>query len=390
MEFTDLYNKLKPIYSTQVDKIAIEDSTVEVRNYTFTTTSSLVLPSNGVKEETQFHKKIAVTDTAISENKSFIYPVVFPNGAKSYNKAILMFHGLNERNWKKYLPWAYYLAQNTDRPVIMFPMSFHINRSPKTWINPREMQPLLEIRQNMEQQDNSTFANVALSQRISDDPLRFFSSGKQSAEDIVQLLQQIKDGKLQGLEANTQVNVFSYSIGVLLAQVLFLSNPYGLLSNSKMFVFCGGSYFDSMMGCTRLIMDKAAYTKLRRYYLIDFLGEMKIQSPFSDYFRGDKIGEGFWTMISPECNTNFFDKRMEELAEQVRVITLKKDEVIPSKSIQATFAKLMAKIKNIVQEFDFHHEYRHEMPFPIFDNEQSKLVDQSFLQVFRPAVDFLR
>lgn len=390
MEFTDLYNKLKPIYSTQVERIAIEDSKVEVRNYKFTSTSSLAMPPNGVHEGTQQHCAAAATDSAISENRSFTYPIVFPESGKTYSNAILMFHGLNERNWKKYLPWAYYLAQNTGRPVILFPMSFHINRSPRGWVSPREMQPLLEQRQNIEAQDNSTFANVALSQRISDDPLRFFVSGRQSADDIVSLMQQIKSGNISGLGMNTQVNVFSYSIGVLLAQVLFLANPFGLFTNSKMFIFCGGSYFNSMMGCTRLIMDKDAYTKLRNYYLVDFLGEMGQKSEFSDYFRNDKIGEGFWTMVSPECNSNFFDKRMDELADQVRVITLKKDEVIPSSGIQVAFSKLMGKIRGIVQELDFRHEYRHEMPFPIFNNEMSKLVDQSFLQVFRPAVDFLR
>lgn len=388
--FTELFNKLKAEYSEQVDTIQVQNSQVEIRNHRFTSSSSLVPPSNGVEEQTRYHQSIAIADSSIAENKTFTYPIFYPQPGKTYDRVILMFHGLNERNWRKYLPWAYYMAVGTNCPVILFPMSFHVNRSPSTWVNPRAMQGLLEERQQMEGQDNSTFANVALSQRISDDPLRFFSAGLQSGEDIVCLLEDIKHGKIHGLMPNTRVNFFSYSIGVMLAQVLFLANPKGLLTNSKMFIFCGGAHFSSMKGSSRLIMDKVAYTKLHSFFLLDFFADIKRQSPFANFFRENKLGEGFITMLSPECNADAFDSRMDELAEQVRVITLRKDEVIPSKSIQATFAKLMGRVKGIVQELDFGYSYCHEVPFPIFANDASKQVDACFLQVFRPVVDFLK
>lgn len=389
MNFTELHNKLKSVYSTCRERIALDESPVEIRNFQFTTKSALVMPPKGRQKSWQQHRDQTAVDTQIQENQTFTYPIFFPEEGKSSNRAILMFHGLNERNWKKYLPWAHYLAQHTGRAVILFPMSFHINRSPKGWANRLAMSSLLERRQNIQAQDNSTFANVALSQRISDDPLRFFASGRQSADDVVSLMQQIRDGQIAGLQPNTQVNVFAYSIGVLLAQILFLSNPEELFSNSKLFIFCGGSFFNRMMGNTKLIMDKDAFTRLRQFYMVDFLGEMKLNSPFSDYFRNDQLSQSFWTMLAPDCNTEFYDQRMDELAKQVKLITLKKDQVIPSSGIQAAFAKLMSKIKGIVQELDFRHDYRHEMPFPIYTNELSKLVDFSFLQVFKPAVEFL-
>ena len=69
-------------------------------------------------------------DTSIKENKSFYYPVFIPYGSAKSKSFILLLHGLNERKWDKYLYWAEYLTLNTGKPVVLFPLAFHINRSP--------------------------------------------------------------------------------------------------------------------------------------------------------------------------------------------------------------------------------------------------------------------
>ena len=57
-------------------------------------------------------------------------------------------HGLNERNWSKYLTWAEYLSSKTGKIVILFPIAFHINRSPVGWSNPRYLQSIFTKRKN--------------------------------------------------------------------------------------------------------------------------------------------------------------------------------------------------------------------------------------------------
>ena len=86
------------------------------------------------------------TDKNIAENFSFEYPVFTPSGKPKQGEAILLLHGLNERNWNKYLPWAEFLCLNTGKPVILFPIAFHINRAPVTWSNPRNLISLLNLR----------------------------------------------------------------------------------------------------------------------------------------------------------------------------------------------------------------------------------------------------
>ena len=188
MEFTQKYSELKSIFTQAKDKISIEGSEIEIHSIPFTSTSSMILPSTGIAEQTYIQEAIATNDSCIKENMSFNYPVFLPKSTVPFSKAIILLHGLNEKIWHKYLPWAYYLAQKTNRPIILFPISFHMNRCPESWANPRAMMPLLSQRQKYENLSMATFANVALSQRLTDEPLRFFTSGRQSAEDITRLL----------------------------------------------------------------------------------------------------------------------------------------------------------------------------------------------------------
>ncbi|HRX31193.1 MAG TPA: DUF6051 family protein [Tenuifilaceae bacterium] len=389
MEFTKIYNELKDVFSLDNERTTINGSGMEIRIMQFKSNSSLVLPSNGIDEQTLFHQTIATCDENIEENRTFSYPVFVPKSEGLHNKAIVLLHGLNERSWLKYLPWAYYLSENTNRPVILFPIAFHMNRSPEKWANPRAMMPLLSSRQQAVSPDLSTFANVALSQRLSDDPLRFFASGKQSSEDITRLLETIKKGEYPLLAENSHIDFFSYSIGAFLSQILFIANPKGLFDDSRLFMFCGGAYFSEMYGASRLIMDSQAFANLRKYYLGDFLKELKVDSPFSEYVNGNDISEAFVSMISPDLNADFRQNRLEKLSEKIRIIGLKKDQVIPSSKIKSTFSDIKNRVKDFFQELDFPYKYSHEVPFPVFSDSKSLQVDDNFNRVFQPVVEFL-
>jgi pimeloyl-ACP methyl ester carboxylesterase len=385
MNFTQKYNELKSLFDATEDKISISGSNIEFHFVSFTSKSHLLIPF----DEAEPKMKVEF-DEAINENTSFRYPVFVPKSEAKYQQAIILLHGLNERSWYKYLPWAYYLAETTNRPVILFPISFHMSRCPETWANPRAMMPLVKQRQEISGVNMSSFVNVALSQRLSDEPLRFFVSGRQSADDITSLLQSIDAGNFPFLEKNAKADFFGYSIGAFLAQILFLANPYGLLSNSKLFLFCGGSFFSQMDGTSKLIMDSEAFANLRKFYTVDFLRKMKTSSPFSEYVSKSLFGNAFQAMLAPECLKSFRESLFQKLNNQIKVIALKKDSVIPANYIDSTFSCIRNRVKGIVETLDFPYAYSHEMPFPILNKSNSLQVDQSFERVFRPAADFLR
>lgn len=390
MEFTKKYIELKAIYNQNKNKTAIDGSDIEIHSIPFTSNSSIDIPSNGIFESTYIHQAIANTDSTIKENQVFSYPVFVPKTTNPHNKAIILLHGLNEKSWLKYLPWAYYLAEQTNRPVILFPISFHMNRCPESWANPRVMIPLLNQRLSTFHVDKASFANVALSQRLTEEPLRFFTSGRQSADDITKLLQTIKNGEHPYLEQDAQVDFFAYSIGAFLAQILFIANPKDLLTNSRLFLFCGGAHFSEMFGTSKLIMDSQAFISLRRYYLGEFVNELKMNSPFSEFIRNSPLGNAFRAMLDPEILKSFREGILQKLSKQVKVIALKKDEVIPAKYIKSTFSCIKNRVKNMVEVLDFPYEYSHEIPFPVLNNPNFSQVDKSFERVFSSAIDFLR
>lgn len=320
----------------------------------------------------------------IHENNLFSYPVFVPRQLQKMDNAILLIHGLNERNWNKYLTWAEYLCKKTGKAVILFPLAYHINRSPGMWSNPRSVKNAFDIRQEIYGQDRTlSFANVALSERITQNPNRFYSSGLQSIKDLENLLSAIKNGDHPFFKANTKIDVFAYSIGALLSQVAFLSNPGSLFTDSKLFMLCGGSIFSAMVGKTRLIMDKVAFEKLLAYYSEEFLIQNSI-------IKDDqKIRSAFFSMIAPEHLKHEREAYFESMGNRLSGISLKKDKVIPYAGVKDALGHELSNLR--IELLDFEYEYCHENPFPVsIPIHQKEAVNQAFEKVFSFAADFLK
>jgi hypothetical protein len=376
MEYTKKYNELKAVFDPDIKENIIPDSDIRIVNTFFTSDS---MPGGFSNQ----------SDTSIVENITFSYPVFVPENRDS-KKVILLLHGLNERSWLKYLVWAFYLCRDTGSYVVLFPISFHINRSPVSWKDPRAMLPFLKERKMMcGEIDMSSFANIALSSRLTEDPTRFFISGYQTTCDIVKLMSQIKYGKHEVIPGGCRVNIFAYSIGAFLAQIILMGNPENLFSESRLFMFCGGSIFSNMHGTSKLIMDSLAYEKVYSYYMKDFEKEITGKSPLVDLLRDSQIGLAFRSMIDLGRFRTFREKVIKRLRAQTRSIALSKDTVIPPKGIVETLNIRARKKNRTVEVWDFPYPYSHENPFPVFETSLSNLVDQSFERLFKAAGLFL-
>lgn len=75
-------------------------------------------------KERLFYKEIDhilhIDDSKVKENTTFRYPLFLPEGNEAPG-AIFLLHGLNEKQWDKYLPWAYELCLKTGYAVLLFP-----------------------------------------------------------------------------------------------------------------------------------------------------------------------------------------------------------------------------------------------------------------------------
>ena len=363
-------------------KTDLTDSHLEIIPFRFTQTI-------GASEINEFQKELTgtdfcpVTDNHIQENKTFTYTVFAPSGKEKRDKAIILLHGLNERTWEKYLTWAEYLAQNTGKPVILFPIAFHMNRTPSRWCNPRETLSWANIRKSeINDLINSTFANVALSSRLSNNPLRFYASGRESIYNLWQLVLEIKEGKHPLFKEDASINLFAYSIGALLSQVLLLANPEKMFSDTHLFMFCGGSIFSEMDGNARDIMDKEAFESIQKYYRHDFLEQRLLPTTF----KNDFMEQAFKTMIREDVMQDHRETFFQRACNRIRAISLKKDKVMPTLGV----VKAPGNISNkILDEMDFPFPYSHQIPFLSRSQTDQTLVNQSFLNVFGKAAAFL-
>lgn len=364
-------------YSTRHDEL----------NVLFKLGENCILPDSGIQivfdefksdsnyKTTELNNDKVFTDN-IEENSDFLYPVFLPKGEAKSNKLIILLHGLNERYWNKYLSWAEYLCENTGKAVLLFPIAYHMNRSPLNWANPRYLKMYYDYKMEREGNDRSiSFANLALSERIFSKPERFLKSGKQSFDDLVALTETVRNGNHQYIEKGASIDFFAYSIGAFLSQILFLANPKNLFSESKLFLFCGGSVFSRMWGESRNIMDKKAFERLYSYYEQDY-------KPASD-----NAEQAFDTMLAPERNQKNRLDFFRFMGKRISGISLSEDKVIPFQGIKEALGEDVANDR--IGLFELTYKYTHENPFPIFKNQMKEEVDKSFLSIFRQAAHFL-
>lgn len=375
MSYTEDYIMLRSLFEKGFDEINIGDSGITVFNMGF---------SSG-EATAQFMNK---DDLTIPENLSFSYPLFAP-ADRSSRRVILLLHGLNERSWTKYLTWAYDLARNCGSYVIMFPISFHINRAPSAWKDPRVMAETARVRQKgLEQNLLSSFANAALSHRLHDDPMRFFSSGYQTADDLTRLLTGIRNGEHPLIQGNAAVDIFAYSIGAFLAEIMMMGNPGGLFDTSRLFIFCGGSVFANMNGRSKLIMDSAAFDRVYDYYMKDFEIDVKKEKLYPGVFSSGMLAMAFRSMIDLARFRFFREKRLRMLEGRIRSFALAGDQIIPPGGIISTLGHLFPGKKEVVEVVEFPYACSHENPFPVFDKAASPSVDESFRRIFSAAASF--
>ncbi|MDR1592372.1 MAG: DUF6051 family protein [Prevotellaceae bacterium] len=382
MRFIERFQKLKILFSYERE-VNLDDTSLKIRPFQFN--QVFVDPAVRLFQQTISPPEFcSVSDDNIKENNLFTYTVFVHKGVVQADKAILLLHGLNERSWEKYLPWAEKLAVGTGRPVILFPIAFHMNRTPESWHNPRSLLPYVNRRkEKFASLGNSTFANLAISSRLSENPARFYISGKESIFNLWQLIREIKNGQHPLFAPNTSINIFAYSIGAFLAQVLLLSNPEKLTSDSRLFMFCGGSLFSRMDGNSRDIVDWEAFLKLKDYFLNDFVHKgLSILKKKEDF-----IEKAFKSMLSFSKYRHYRETFFQENQNRIAAITLKKDTVIPTLGVKEAFGEKCA--DKIVEELDFPYEYSHQVPFPVHSRVPSEMVQQCFAQIFDRAIVFL-
>jgi hypothetical protein len=407
-EYVHSYTQLRNAYSVNRSKIEIPGSDVVMYNIPFHSTP---LPNEPDTSALRFDRKIFNAllkyylrlntysndylfrslnerDENIAENNSFNYILVKNKTTVKSDSFIFLFHGLNERSWDKYLPWAYDLVSTTEKPVVLFPLAFHMNRAPRFWSDPRLMKEVAAERARLfPDVQFSSFANAALSTRIQFSPNRFLLSGVQTFRDTVRLMESIRKGDHPHIHAKATPDIFGYSIGTFFSQLLMMSNPRNFFDDSRMFLFCGGSTLDKMYPVSKAIIDSEAAQTLKEFYIDndgrEYLKDEIIQSVLREFEEG---GRNFECMLDHTKMETFRSEKLDHIGERCLVIPLQKDTVMSPGGISGTFSNVS---RIPIHTTDFPYRYSHENPFPV-NIPQRDRVNESFRTIFDTAGSFLK
>ncbi len=384
------------------------DSETHLYNFDFESRSCDILPCEGQYrcERHQFScelpydfenaaanlsRTLDIADAHIAENSRFRYHVFMPARLKKASRAILMFHGFNEKYWAKYLPWAKRLSETTGKAVILFPIAFHMNRAPHDWSEQRKMFAISEQRREaFPQVVNSTLSNVAISTRLHTRPQRFFWSGLQTYYDMIRLTEDVKAGRHPLIEPDAEFDIFAYSIGCLLAEILVMTNQNGYFDRSKTFMFCGGPVFNRLSPVSKFILDSEANVALYSFVVEHLESHLKRDAHLRHYL-GDDHPEGvnFRSMLNYGNMRNRREDTFRRIGERIMALALANDTVVPPYEVMNTLQGAARDIPIRVDVLDFPYEYKHEDPFPALTPIAREVTEQ-FNRVFDIAGNFLK
>ncbi len=342
--------------------------------------------NNNANTNKYFFRNLNAPDSSFDSNYNFCYHLFRPEGEEKLDSVIILLHGLNERNWDKYLPWITQLSNNTVKAVLMFPLAFHMQRAPQEWSNPRLMYEVFKERSSLlPGLTESSFANVALSTRLQFAPERFLVSGLQTLNDLTKLILEIKNGNNPHIKSDAVLDFFGYSIGSFLGEILLMSDPGGYLSDSRLFIFCGGSTLDNIDPVSKAIMDSRASESMSDYY--NNLDEnIKCEEALSDLIsKFDSIGAAFRMMVNSDNLKSFRDMLFHELKSRLMIVNLLQDKVFHPEGTKNTYT---GKSADCVLMIDFPYVYSHENPFPVSEKNRES-VSRSFEGIFSTAGSFL-
>lgn len=403
MEYVDLYNHLKDIESYDENEVDIDDKTI-LRNFNFESKYRFILPGGaGNLDEYEYpltepdcepdviQDMLNKRDAEILENIKFRYHIIMPKTEAKTKGVVLMFHGFNEKHWNKYLPWARYIVEKTGKSVILFPIAFHMNRAPAIWSNTREMYTISQLRKKRHPDViGSSLSNVAISTRLHNKPQRFIWSGLQTYYDVIDLITEIKNDKHLFIDKDTSIDLFSYSIGSFLSEILMMTNKDAYFSNSRFVSFCGGAVFNRLSPVSKFILDSEANVSLYSYIVEHLESHMKRDEVLRHYLSEiHPEGVNFRSMLNYKTLTRYREQKFREMSDRIYAITLSEDTVVPAYEVINTLQGVNRDIPIKVDVLDFPYKYTHEDPFPALNNIKEQVTGQ-FIKTFDLVCDFLK
>lgn len=268
-------------------------------------------------------------DSRIPENIDFRYPLLREPAARGElirrDRVTVLLHGLNERSFTKYLPWAYQLMRQTSAPVLLFPLTFHVNRVSPSWA--RQQQEIYERRSGDPANDGSTRFNAVISDRLERRPERFFWGTVQSYSDLVDLARTIRADGHPHFTRDARIDLLGYSAGGYLSMLLLLADEENLFAESRAVVFGSGVAMRDLNLSSPLILDAAAEDAMMKAYVKNI--ERFAGPRMTHWFEAHGVGRWFRAFSGVRPDAAAVERRVGEIAPRLLGICNVNDMVMP-------------------------------------------------------------
>lgn len=405
MEYYELYEVLKSHFDSRKEKVEIRDLNVTIESVPFESkVSDLLYGSDNLDCPKHHHSlkinksayllyhqpSIDIKDFDIECNKIFEYHILKRADVEVADGCIILFHGLNEKKWDKYLPWAYELAQKSRKAVLLFPIAFHMDRAEAIWSDRHQMTEIVNFRkEKYPENTHFSYVNAATSSRLEAHPQRIFWSGLQTYSDIIEVVREIKNNKVNAIAPDASLDLFGYSIGSFLSMIIKMADPQGFFTQSKVFCFCGGMTIDRMFPISKYIMDSQATIKMQSVFTELLSSDFKFDTRLKHY--QDEVLHPQESWFKKMLRYNYFQKereeRIHEFRSQIKAYVLEKDSVAPPMEALNTLQGGYRNINVDVEIKDFPFDYSHMVPFPLTHKHKNKITE-AFHQFTQSACDF--
>lgn len=286
-------------------------------------------------------------DQQESDNIAFAHPLVLPRHGVPFQRAVIILHGLNESEYRKFFPWACTLA-SAGLPVILFPITFLVNRRPGRWMRRAATEECLQARQSIPGNTVATRFNTVLSSRLDQHPERLFLGGWQSYFDLLDLVSSLYKGTFtvdgqaadarvpsQPFAMGTGVDFLAYSIGGYLTLGLLMGQGDSpSLARSRAVLFCTAAPIaqdDPALNANPLspfILDGRATERLWGFYHSDE-AEPFLANP-----------EGYWCRAIFRAEQAILAPPLRHIRSRVLTIGNAADRVVPAAGMAVTLGPL--------------------------------------------------
>lgn len=330
----------------------------------------------------------APADAEIGENLRFRYPLLrdaAPAGAaERCRQLVVFFHGLNERSFTKYVPWAYQLWRSTGAAVALYPLAFHIRRVSPLW--GARLKAFQDARRALAGNENVHAFNAVISDRLGHHPERFFWGGLQSYREVVDLVRRIRAGAHPHVDPAAQIDLVGFSAGGYLALALLLIDEDGLFSRSRAVLFESGAALRDVNLSSRLIVDLAAETALMKLFVrhTELYANVRLRHWLDHHVEG----RWFRAICGAPSERLALERRLGELAPRLLGVTNLNDQVIPPGGVLNLLQGLHRDTGVRVEELELGV---HEHPFACTDyRERDRRFVTDFIDLERYGRPFER